>query len=166
MRYDISIFFKDKSNFKIAEIGSHKGYSTKILSKIFSKVYAVDNSIEWTNFNKNFNKNIYNIEYVMLDIYNDNWNIIPEDIDVSFIDVDHSYNCCKSDIINSIKRFTNLKYIILDDYGVWEGVKKIVYELIENKTLNFETFIGINDVPGPSGMVYNVHEGIICSINK
>jgi len=102
----------------------------------------------------------------MLDIYNDNWNIIPEDIDVSFIDVDHSYNCCKSDIINSINRFTNLKYIILDDYGVWEGVKKIVDELIENKTLNFETFIGINDVPGPSGMVYNVHEGIICSINK
>jgi hypothetical protein len=165
MRYDISNFFKDKSNFKIAEIGSHKGYFTKILSKIFSKVYAIDNSVELTNFNKNFNKNIFNIEYVMLDIYNDNWNIMPEDIDVSFIDADHSYNCCKSDIIKSINRFKNLKYIILDDYGVWEGVKQIVDELIENKTLNFETFIGINDVPGPSGIVYNVHEGIICSIN-
>jgi protein-L-isoaspartate O-methyltransferase len=55
MRYDIYDFFKDKSEFKIAEIGSHKGYSTKILSKIFSRVYAVDNSVEWTEFNKNFN---------------------------------------------------------------------------------------------------------------
>jgi hypothetical protein len=54
MRYDIYNFFKDKSHFKIAEIGSHKGYSTKVLSKMFSKVYAVDNSEEWTNFNKNF----------------------------------------------------------------------------------------------------------------
>jgi FkbM family methyltransferase len=53
MRYDIYYHFKDKTHFKIAEIGSHKGYTTKILSKIFSKVYAVDNSIEWTNFNKN-----------------------------------------------------------------------------------------------------------------
>jgi predicted O-methyltransferase YrrM len=73
MRYDIYDFFKDKSHFKIAEIGSHKGYSTKILSKIFSKVYAVDNSVEWTEFNKKFNKDATNIEYVILDIY---YNII------------------------------------------------------------------------------------------
>lgn len=166
MRYDIYDFFKDKPQFKIAEIGSHKGYSTKILSKIFSKVYAVDNSIEWTNFNKNYNKDSTNIEYVMLDIYNDNWEIIPEDIEVSFIDADHSYNGCKSDILNSIKQFKNLQYIIFDDYGVWPGVKQIVDELLENKTLNFKIFIGITDVPGPYGIVNDVNEGIICSINR
>jgi FkbM family methyltransferase len=166
MREDIYDFFKDKSHFKIAEIGSHKGYSTKILSKIFSKVYAVDNSIEWTNFNKNFNKDATNIEYVMLDIYKDNWEILPDDIEVSFIDADHSYNGCKSDIFNSIKRFKNLKYIIFDDYGVWSGVKQIIDELIKNKTLKFEKFIGINDVPGPNGIVKNVNEGIICSVNE
>jgi lipopolysaccharide biosynthesis glycosyltransferase/predicted O-methyltransferase YrrM len=166
MRYDIYEFFKEKSDFKIAEIGSHKGYSTKVLSKIFSKVYAVDNSIEWTNFNKNFNKDATNIEYVMLDIYKDNWEVLPEDIEVSFVDANHSYNSCKSDIINSINRFKNLQYIILDDYGVWPGVKQIVDELIKNKTLKFEKFIGINDVPGPNGIIKNVNEGIICSINK
>jgi O-methyltransferase len=166
MRHDIYDFFKEKSHFKIAEIGSHKGYSTKVLSKIFSKVYAVDNSIEWTNFNKNFNKDATNIEYVMLDIYRDSWGILPEDIDISFIDADHSYNGCKSDIVNSIKQFKNLKYIIFDDYGVWSGVKQIVDELIKNKTLIFEKFIGINDVPGPNGIVTNVNEGIICSINN
>lgn len=166
MRYDIYDFFKDKTDFKIVEIGSHKGYSTKVLSKIFSKVYAVDNNIEWTNFNKNFNKDATNIEYVMLDIYKDSWDILPEDIEVSFIDADHSYNGCKSDIFNSIKRLTNLKYIIFDDYGVWDGVKQIIDELINDKTLIFEKFIGINNVPGPDGIVKNTNEGIICSINE
>ena len=165
MRYDIYDFFGGKSDFKIAEIGSHKGYSTKVLSKIFSTVYAVDNSIEWTNFNKNFNKDATNIEYVMLDIYKNNWDILPDDIEVSFIDADHSYNGCKSDILNSIKRFKNLKYIIFDDYGVWPGVKQIIDELIGKKVLNFERFIGINNVPGPYGIVKNVNEGVICSIN-
>ena len=46
-REDIKEFFKDKSHYKIAEIGSHKGYTTRYLSNIFEKVYAVDNSVEW-----------------------------------------------------------------------------------------------------------------------
>lgn len=166
MRYDIYDFFKDKSCFKIAEIGSHKGYSTKVLSKIFSKVYAVDNNIEWTIFNKNFNKDAENIEYIALDIYKDSWEILPDDIEVSFIDAEHSYNCCKSDVMNCMKRLKNLKYIIFDDYGVWEGVKQLVDELIENKSLFFEKFIGLTDVPGPNGIVKNVNEGIICSVNR
>jgi lipopolysaccharide biosynthesis glycosyltransferase len=166
MRYDIYYFFKDKRDIKIAEIGSHKGYSTKVLSKIFSKVYAVDNSIEWTNFNKNFNKDATNIEYVMLDIYKDSWEILPHDIEVSFIDAGHSYECCKSDILNSIKQFKKLQYIIFDDYGVWSGVKQIVDEFIKNKILIFEKFIGLNDVPGPNGIVENINEGVICSINN
>jgi len=167
MRYDIYKFFKDKTNFKIAEIGSHKGYTTKILANIFSKVYAVDNSVEWTKFNKKYNILSTNIEYVMLDIYKDNWEILPNDIEISFIDADHSYHGCKSDIINSIKTFKNLQYIIFDDYGVWQGVKQAVDEMIINKTLLFETFIGIKDVLGPNNIIVkNVNEGIICSINK
>ena len=164
MRYDIYDFFKDNSHFKIAEIGAHKGYSTKVLSRIFSKVYAVDNSIEWTEFNKNLNKDSTNIEYVMLDIYKDSWGVLPDDIEVSFIDALHSYEGCKSDILNSMNQFKKLQYIIFDDYGVWNGVKQIVDELIKNKTLKFEKFIGINDVPGPKGIVKNVNEGVICSI--
>ena len=163
---DISNYFKDKSHFKIAEIGSYKGYSTKVLSKIFSKIYAIDNNFELTKFNKNFNKNATNIEYIMLDIYKDSWAILPDDIDVSFIDANHSYKCCKSDIFNSIKQFKNLKYIIFDDYGVWSGVKQIIDELIDCKILQFERFIGLNSVPGPNGIVKNINEGVICSVNK
>jgi lipopolysaccharide biosynthesis glycosyltransferase len=165
MRFDIADFFKDRSQFKIAEIGSHKGYTTKILSYMFSKVYAVDNSIEWTKFNKHYNRDRTNIEYIMLDLYKDSWNILPEDIDVVFIDAGHSYTCCKSDILNSLNRFHKLKYIIFDDYGVWEGVKKIIDELIDRHILIFERFIGLADVPGPHGLVKDTHEGIICRVN-
>ena len=166
MRYDIDVFFKDKKHFKIAEIGAHKGYTTKILANIFETVYAVDNSVEWTALNQELNKAAGNIEYVMLDIYKNSWDILPDDIEVSFIDAVHSYEGCKSDIVNSLKRFKNLQFIVFDDYGVWPGVKQIVDELLENKTFVFERFIGITNVPGPNGLVKNVHEGIICRINK
>lgn len=166
MRYEIADFFKDKSHYKIAEIGAHKGYSTKPLSYLFSKVCAVDNSVEYTNFNKAYNADRHNIDYIHLDIYNDSWNIIPDDIDVSFIDAGHSYECCKSDIVNSINRFKYLKYIIFDDYGVWEGVKQAIDELMATNNLVFERFVGLTDVPGPNGIVKNTHEGIICSVNN
>ena len=164
-REDIKHFFKDNSNYKIAEIGSHKGYTTRYLSNIFQKVYAVDNSIEWTNFNKNLNKDKNNIEYIHLDIYANSWNIIP-DVDVVFIDAGHTYECCKSDLYNSIKSFNGLKYIIFDDYGVWPGVKQVVNECLTCQILIFEKYIGLNDVPGPGNKVIkNTTEGIVCSVN-
>jgi len=166
MRRDIAEFFKDKTDYTIAEIGAHKGYSTRVLSHLFSKVYAVDNSIEWTAFNKQYNKDRANIEYCMLDIYKDDWSKLPTSIDVSFIDARHTYESCKSDIRNSIKQFTQLKYIIFDDYGVWEGVKRIVDEMIKDNTLVFERFIGLTNVPGPKGIVKNTHEGILCRLTK
>ena len=165
-REHIKYFFKDKSHYKIAEIGSHKGYTTGYLSNIFEKVYAVDNSEEWTNFNKNLNKDKNNIEYVNLDIYKESWAAIP-DVDVVFIDAGHSYQQCKSDMYNSIRNFKNLKYIIFDDYGVWSGVKQIVNESLINKTIIFEKYIGLNNVPGPNNkVVKNTSEGIICRINQ
>ena len=165
-REDIKDFFKDKHHFKIAEIGSHKGYTTRYLSDIFETVYPVDNSIEWTNFNKNLNKDKKNIEYIHLDIYNNSWNVIPE-VDVVFIDADHSYDGVKSDMNNSLKRFKNLKYIIFDDYGVWPGVKKLVDESLNNKTLIFEKYIGLNNVPGLENKLYkNTSEAIICKVNN
>jgi len=109
MRYDIYDFFKHNPEYKIAEIGAHKGYTTKILANIFLEVYAVDNSIEWTEFSKQLNKDADNIHYEMLDIYKNSWEQLPEDIDVSFIDAMHSYEACKSDVLNSIKQFKNLE---------------------------------------------------------
>ena len=166
MRFDIYNFFKNDGAFKIAEIGAHKGYSTKILANIFKMVYAVDNNLEWTEFSKKLNKNSKNIEYIFLDIYKENWDVLPDDIDVAFIDAMHTYDACKSDTMKSLKKFKTLKYIIFDDYGVWAGVKKTVDELILDNTLRFERFIGLTDVPWSKGVVQNVNEGIICSVNR
>jgi O-methyltransferase len=164
-RNDIKNFFEDGKNMNIAEVGSHKGYTTKFLSETFKKVYALDNSIEWTNFNKNYNKDKDNIEYIMLDLYKDSWSIIPNDIDIVFIDADHHYEGCMSDVKNSLKYFNNLKYIIFDDYGVWPGVKKCVDEFINNNILEFQRYIGLNNVPGPQNKIYyNTIEGIICKV--
>ena len=68
--------------------------------------------------------------------------------------------------MNSIQRWNNLVYIILDDYGVWEGVKKSTEEMLSSHLLIFEQFIGLTSVPGPSGLVENTHEGIICRVNR
>ena len=169
MRYDSYDFFKNKYNCSIAEIGAYKGYSTKILSKIFSKVYAVDNNVEWINFNKNLNKDSNNIKYIIFDIYaNSSWDILPDNIQVAFIDADNSYYGAKSDILNSIERFTDLKYIILGNYGLSADVRQIVDELIQNKILKIEKFIGTNGLNnnaiGTNGL--NNNEGIICSVIK
>ena len=43
---------------------------------------------------------------------------------------------------------------------------RIIDELIQNNTLIFERFIGLNDVPGPNGIIRDVNEGIICRVNK
>ena len=165
-RKDIAEFFSDKPNLSIAEIGSHKGYTTRFLSSVFAKVYAVDNNIEWTQMNKDYNKDKTNIEYVHLDIYSTPWNILPENIDIVFIDADHSYQGCRSDIMNSIKRFPHLQYILFDDYGVWKGVKEIVDICLMEQLLEFERFIGINVVPGPNGIMKYVNEGILCKVCK
>ena len=165
-RCDIRDFFSDKSSLKIAEIGSHKGYTTKFLASHFSHVYAIDNHVEWINFNKRYNKNSTNITYVNLDIYKNNFDILPDDIEVVFIDADHRYEGCKSDIVNSIKRFNNLQYVILDDYGVWPGVRQIVNQLLTNGVFVFERFIGINHVPSNNGIIKYTNEGIICRLNQ
>lgn len=165
MRTEIVEFFNEKPKYKIVEIGSYKGYTTKELSKIFSEVYAVDNNENFIQISKELNKNANNIHYVNLDIYKSTWDILPSNIDVVFIDAAHDYKAVKSDIMNSLNRFENLKYIIFDDYGVWPGVKKIVDELLVSHILIFEKYIGLTNIPGPKEIVNNTNEGIICSVN-
>jgi SAM-dependent methyltransferase len=152
MRIDIGKFFIGKK-YSIAEIGSRKGDTTRFLSHVFSNVYAVDPSIEFTKINQIYNSDFRNIEYVCLDTYKDNWNVLPNEMDVVFIDANHTYDCCKSDLFNSVKRFKNLKYIIFNHYGAWKGVRALVDEYLSNRWLKLECFLG-------------KREGILCSLQN
>lgn len=163
MREDIKIMFQNK-NYKIAELGSYKGYTTKIFSQIFNEVYAIDNNKEFLKLNKSFNEINKNITYIDFDLYKDDWSKLNIDCDVVFIDAQHDYESCKYDILNSIQYFKNLKYIIFDDYGVYSGVKQIIDQLLLTNTLKFEKYIGLNNIPSLNGVVENLSEGIICSI--
>ena len=160
MRIDLGNFFRDNT-FKIAEIGSYKGYTTRILSTFFQEVYSVDN-LEWNPFNKHYNRDLRNIHYVTLDLYKDDWNVLPDNIEVVFIDAVHTYQACQSDLLNAAKRFKLLKYVIFNNY-VWNGVKQLVDEYVFSKKLKVEARIGLANVPGPYG---NTQEGVICSIQK
>lgn len=167
-RNDVREFFGDTcKDLTIAEIGSHKGYTTNVLSSHFKKVYAVDNNIGWTTISKQLNANRTNIEYILLDIYKNTWDVIPKDVDVVFIDACHSYDSCGSDIMNAIVSFPQLKYLIFDDYGVWPEVGRVIDDFMKMGVLKFEKFIGLCDnVPGPSGPVKGVNEGIICKLQS
>jgi hypothetical protein len=148
--FDIYNFFKDKSYFKIVEIAlnnQNNNVSTKILANIFSKVYT----IQQVNI-----ENYDNIECIDFDLFKKNQYIISENIDIAYISSRNSYEECKNYILNSIKIFKNIKYIIFDNYGVHEGVKKIVDEFIEKNIIILENFKQIS----------NPNIGIICSLNK
>lgn len=170
MRNDIACFFENKfpDQNTIVEIGSYKGYTTNFLSRIFNTVYAIDNNKNFHSTSQSLNKDRTNIIYKNIDIYDQTeWNIKDDKVTVVFIDAGHSYKHCKSDIINSIKTFENLEYIIFDDYGVWPDVKKVVDEFINNNIFIFEKYIGVTDVPGPNNIIVkNVSEGIIIRINR
>ena len=159
MRGHISEQFTGK-NYKITEIGAHKGYSTGHLAGIFSHVYAVDNSDLWTDFSRQLNRDKSNITYIKLDLYKESWAKLP-DCDVAFIDAVHHYETCLSDINNSIAHFKSLKYIILDDYGVFEGVKRAVDEGVASGRFTIVQFIGLTDIPSMNGIVRGSHEGVI-----
>jgi FkbM family methyltransferase len=175
-RKDIKDFFnKDSKNLKIVEIGSHKGYTTKYLSTIFKKVYPIDLNVKHHQYSRKHNYND-NIEYIHLNLYdNSSWKVIPNDIDIVFIDANHDYEYCKMDLINSLINFPQLKYIIFDDYGVWPGVNKVVKEFIETKHIKIEKNIGLNykelreipicfDIANSKNFIINDHEGVICKV--
>ena len=185
-REDIRDFFirsgdKLKSQLTIAELGSYAGYTTNFLADYFRKVYAVD--INGHKKSREINKDKNNIEYIDFDLYFGDWNDLNINPDIAFIDASHSYPDAKSDTENCLKHFSNLKYLIYDDFGVWPGVRKVVGESIaEGKTLH-EKYIGANEVRCPiiieaneerraynalatDGVIHNQPEGVIVRVDK
>lgn len=149
MKYDIYDFFKEK-NLNCLEIGAYKGYTTNLLSKIFKSVTALDNNEKNLNIANEINKNNSNINFVKVNLYDKNeWDEkihkkYYNKFEVALVDAAHGYNEVKSDIINSIN--LGCKYLILDDVGVYDNIKKCVSEIKEEykPKIKFIKEIGID----------------------
>lgn len=159
--------YKDKI---CLEIGTSKGYSTRILSFLFKKVITCEINPELIAFAKNINKDRDNIEFLQKDVYGTRWDF--EDIDVVFIDCDHEVNAVLRDIQNAISlcKPSQELLIVFDDYGLdnpWEGVKDAISRYDDNPYFEI-----IKEIGEPKGSDCNPRanllevEGVICRYTK
>lgn len=165
---DLIDFFtkNNKKNGTIVELGTDHGYTTKVLSYLFKNVITFDIEPQRTNIAKVYNQSRENIAYFTEDTYSYSWWKVSNKIDAIFVDVTHAYENVILDIKNCLK-IDNECYIIFDDYGLFNGVKKAVDEYIENKKLSFVKHIGesVGSDCRP-GKLLQDWEGIICRVKK
>ena len=160
--------YKDKI---CLEVGTSKGYSTRILSFLFKKVITVENNSELVDFAKKFNDDIDNIDYYVGDVYQAEWGF-DEDIQVVFIDCNHEISYVLSDIQNSINLCKDNQelLIVFDDYGLdepWEGVKDAISRYDDNP--HFKIIKEIGEPKGwnyKSGKFLREVEGVICKYSN
>ena len=107
----IEFFGEDWKDKTCLEIGTNRGYTTRILSFLFKKVITCEYDSELVNFAKNVNKDRDNIEFLQKDVYQSTWDF--ENIDVSFIDCVHEYENVMHDIQKSLQLVKSNKEMIL-----------------------------------------------------
>ena len=162
----IEFFGEDYKDKTCLEIGTHRGYTTKILSSLFNKVITCEVNKDLQDFAKVVNKDNTNVEFLLKDVYNTSWDF--NDIDVVFIDCDHEISSVLKDIKNAISlcKPNDSILIVFDDYGLvnpWEGVKEAIatYD-------NDHRFQIIREIGEPKGSDCNPRanlrdvEGVIC----
>ena len=139
---DVIKYFKSKKLDLCIEVGTNKGWTTRILSMLFKRVITIEHSPALVYTAQENNKDRTNIEYLNGDAYNSDWGL-DETADVAMIDCVHAYKNVKQDIENCLE--CNVKYLIFDDYGLPESepaVKVAVDEFIKNNPNVKVTYIG------------------------
>jgi predicted O-methyltransferase YrrM len=136
---------KLRGNAILVEVGSYLGASACFLASAVedrgarAKVHCVDTwqnqgmsegeRDTWEEFLKNtirYRKVIIPQRGFSTDIAEN----FTEEIDLLFLDGDHSYEQCRRDVIAWLPHLKPGGYIIFHDYGWAEGVKSVVRELI------------------------------------
>ena len=183
-RRDMMTYFGNKSRYKILELGCHYGYSTSHFANIFKKVYTLDWFSYFLGINREINREKDNIIYLRKDLYKETWDDLYElDVDIVFLDAMHTKECVEKDLKNILK-FKNLKYVIVDDYGMWKGVREPVEELVKKGILKREIDFGLTrkelimlhyengtsvdlklDSKENEKKIENIPEGVMFSIN-
>ena len=132
---------------------------------LFKKVTAVDILQDRHEYSyQHYNKENTNIEYVVADVYNCNWNF--EMHDVVFIDCVHDYNHVKSDIENSLN-VCKSPIMVFDDYGLFPDVKLAIDEYINSGRFEILSYLGYQEgtiIPKTQNKILKDYEGIICQV--
>ena len=166
----IEFFGEDWKDKTCLEIGTNRGYTTRILSFLFKKVITCEYDSELVNFAKNVNKDRDNIEFLQKDVYQSTWDF--ENIDVSFIDCVHEYANVMHDIQKSLQLVKSNKEMILvfDDYGLpkpphrEKDVKDAVDQYVDEHP-SFDLVKYIGEDKGSDcrpGKILKAEEGVIC----
>ena len=166
----IEFFGEDWKDKTCLEIGTNRGYTTRILSFLFKKVITCEYDSELVNFAKNVNKDRDNIEFLQKDVYQSTWDF--ENIDVSFIDCVHEYENVMHDIQKSLQLVKSNKEMILvfDDYGLpkpphrEKDVKDAVDQYVDEHP-SFDLVKYIGEDKGSDcrpGKILKAEEGVIC----
>ena len=164
-KQDVIDFFQPLKLKTCLEIGTNKGWTTRILSELFEHVMTIENSKLNLDEAIQNNSDKNNIEYLLGDAYNSDWDI-ETNVDVTMIDCIHDYSYVKQDIKNSLAH--GVKYIIFDDYGMntQNDVKKAVDEYISSNKIKIVKEIG-HQKGYDFGDKYLKHsEGLICKVVK
>ena len=155
--------FIDKT---VLEIGTHYGYTARILSFLFKRVITVDNSPGFISRARNLNNDRNKIEYFEGDIYDlGAFDDFTEKVDAVFIDAVHKYRYVLMDTINSLKTFKDI-YLIYDDYGMIPQVKRAIDDCLELGIIKFVDHIGhekgLDIKQDGTNQILQGREGIIC----
>lgn len=163
---DLELFFKSKY-LNVLEIGSHKGFTTKMLSDSFLKVYTIDNNDKYIDFNKEYNQGKSNISYhrIISNLTELSFISLPDSVECIYINAVNSKNGILEDLYQTVSYLKNIQYIIISDYYS-DIVKQNVDTLILKNVLQFIQYIGFNQFSNVYNSFQYKCEGVLCKLGE
>eukprot|EP00927_Polykrikos_kofoidii_P054966 TRINITY_DN49293_c0_g1_i1.p1 TRINITY_DN49293_c0_g1~~TRINITY_DN49293_c0_g1_i1.p1 ORF type:complete len:385 (+),score=50.14 TRINITY_DN49293_c0_g1_i1:102-1256(+) len=123
------------------EIGIFRGHTTAVLAAIFGKVIAIDVDSRYLQAaSQHCSRSPSGVDrgvvFLAVDSFADDWKVLSSNrIHVAFIDGDHRYDRVASDANRALGLLEPVDFLIFDDYGVEEGVRKVIGDLLKSGAL-------------------------------
>ena len=145
-KYDIWKKFGDK-NYNCLEMGSYRGYTTRLLSSIFNNVVGLEVSEDILEHCRKNNSDNPNVSFEKVDLYDKaDWERLEPKLkgkfEVALVDASHSYEHCKDDLIKAID--LGCKHLIVDDVGLYGEVAKALAEIVDEYDIKDLSGMGID----------------------